>query len=140
MALFYFRWRIYNPTIFIIRVSRELLAAVLMIPRLLLRFSCVVLCVSEVTISSIAVDLPIDVVRASTIGNGSFECFENQYDMPLVFWHRESLEPKLSLIRSLSKHDVTIEHGQLHTSRLWICFNILFVIFIFIYRTVDCRL
>lgn len=84
-----------------------------MIPRLL-RFSVLVSYVSEVTFGSIYEQLqPIDVVRSSTVGNTSYDCFEDQYDMPLVFWHKANLESKLSLIRSLDNQDVSIKRGKL---------------------------
>lgn len=82
-----------------------------MIPCLLLQFSILVLFIF-VNFTLIAAQLPIDVVRVSTIGNNSFECLEKQYDMPLVFWHKASLEPKLALLQSLSKQDVSIKRGK----------------------------
>jgi len=82
----------------------------------LLQFSVLVSYVSEVTFGSTYAQLqPIDVVRTSTVGNTSYDCFEDQYDMPLVFWHKANLESKLSLIRSLDDQDVSIKRGELKT-------------------------
>lgn len=80
----------------------------------LLQFSVLILCISEVKFAALDVKKqPIDVVRASTVGNDSFECFENQYDMPLLFWQKTFLESKLALIQSLNEQDVSIKHGML---------------------------
>lgn len=84
-----------------------------MIPRLL-QFSLLISYVSEVIFGSIYEQLqPIDVVRTSTVGNTSYDCFEDQYDMPLVFWHKANLESKLSLVRSLDNQDLSIKRGKL---------------------------
>lgn len=84
-----------------------------MIPRLL-QFSVLVFHVSKVIFGSTYEQLqPIDVVRTSTVGNTTYACFEDQYDMPLVFWHKANLESKLSLIRSLDDQDVSIKRGEL---------------------------
>lgn len=84
-----------------------------MIPRLL-QFSVLVSYVSKVIFGSIIYEQlqPIDVVRTSTVGNTTYACFEDQYDMPLVFWHKSNLESKLSLIRSLDDQDVSIKRGK----------------------------
>lgn len=85
---------------------------VLMQPRLL-QLSVLVLCISEVKFAADVIQQPIDVVRASTVGNDSFECLETQYDMPLLFWQQAFLESKLVLIQSLNEQDVSIKHGTL---------------------------
>lgn len=80
----------------------------------LLKLSVMVLYISEVKFAAIdVIQQPIDVVRASTVGNESFECLENQYDMPLVFWQKAFLESKLALIQSLNEQDVSVKHGTL---------------------------
>ncbi|XP_022164127.1 probable G-protein coupled receptor CG31760 isoform X2 [Myzus persicae] len=87
----------------------------------LLQFSVLVSYVSEVTYSSAYAQLqPIDVVRSSTVGNTSYDCFEDQYDMPLVFWHKANLESKLSLIRSLDNQDVSIKRELLAAGCKWL--------------------
>lgn len=84
-----------------------------MIPRLL-QFIVLILYVTEIISYSTYEQLrPIDVVRMSTVGNISYDCFENEYDMPLVFWHKVNLESKLALIRSLNEQDVSIKRGKL---------------------------
>jgi len=84
-----------------------------MIPRLL-QFGVLVACICKVTFGSTYEQLePIDVVRSSTVGNTSYDCFEDQYDMPLVFWHKANLESKLALIRSLDGQDTSIKRGKL---------------------------
>ncbi|KAE9536615.1 hypothetical protein AGLY_007017 [Aphis glycines] len=91
-----------------------------MIPRLL-QFSILILYVSEIISGSTYEQLgPIDVVRMSTVGNISYECFENEYDMPLVFWHKANLESKLALIRSLNEQDVSIKHELLTAGCKWL--------------------
>ncbi|XP_060839071.1 probable G-protein coupled receptor CG31760 isoform X2 [Rhopalosiphum padi] len=91
-----------------------------MIPRLL-PFSVLVSYVFEVTSGSTYEQLqPIDVVRTSTVGNISYDCFEDQYDMPLVFWHKANLESKLALIRSLDEQDVSIKRELLIAGCKWL--------------------
>lgn len=86
-----------------------------MIPRLI-RFGVLMMCVYRVPVGSAdAPRSPIDVVRSLTVGNGTGggdECFESQDDMPQVYWHRASLEPKLALIRSLSAQNATFRGGE----------------------------
>ncbi|XP_025422700.1 probable G-protein coupled receptor CG31760 isoform X2 [Sipha flava] len=95
-----------------------------MVPPPLLELSVLFLCITAGVkfCSTDVAQLPIDVVRASTVGNSStaYECFENQYDMPLVFWHKVSLEPKLSLIRSLSIQDLTTKRELLMAGCKWL--------------------
>lgn len=82
-----------------------------MIPRLS-QFCVLVVCISKFIFGTIDVLLPIDAVRVSTVVNSSSECFEQHYDMPLVFWEEASLERKLTLIQSLSEQDVTVKRGK----------------------------
>lgn len=99
--------------IFAVRVLLERLIVLMILTRPI-PFSCVLLSYfAKVTFASADVQLsPIDVVRAATAGNGSrFECFENQYEMPLVFWHKTSLEPKLSMLRSLGAQNVIFKRA-----------------------------
>lgn len=72
-----------------------------------------VMCVTKVTFGSIDQQtLPIDFVRGSTVGNNTMECIESQYDMPLVFWDKANLGPKLSMIRSLNAQNSSIKRGK----------------------------
>lgn len=87
--------------------------SVLMIPRLFIQLSVLVSYIFKVNFGfEIDVQSPIDVVRVSTVGNNSVECLEKQFGMPLVFWHKGSLESKLALLQSLSQQDVTVKRGK----------------------------
>lgn len=94
------------------------------IPRLVRLAGVLVLAVFEDARGSTGVTMPqepsapIDVVRASTVGDNSrFKCSEengsdDENNMPLVFWHRASMEPRCALLQSLSAQNVTFKRGK----------------------------